>query len=191
MYQPVSTKTIKADGDLNINPYDLLATDVKCDTVEATEFVCGVGNFESVQSPKLYFTGNISTEGDYYVASIPSKSAYMSGYNFSHGNDINYGVVPYPTNSSLIDITKAVYSSEISIAFQLHGDNDNAKGVLYRDGVEYGDLVIPLGGYVSNTINVSTTMYDTSVWTVKYVYGYGHEAYNYRLVTPEIKLYLA
>ena len=45
MYQPVSTKTIKADGDLNINPYDLLATDVKCDTVEATEFVGGVGNF--------------------------------------------------------------------------------------------------------------------------------------------------
>ena len=48
MYQPVSTKTIKSDGDLNINPYDLLATDVKCDTVEATEFVGGVGNFSKV-----------------------------------------------------------------------------------------------------------------------------------------------
>ena len=48
MYQPVSTKTIKADGDLNINPYDLLATDVKCDTVEATEFVGGVGNFTNI-----------------------------------------------------------------------------------------------------------------------------------------------
>ena len=48
MYQPVSTKTIKADGDLNINPYDLLATDVKCDTVEASEFVGGVGNFSSL-----------------------------------------------------------------------------------------------------------------------------------------------
>lgn len=49
MYQPVSTKTIKADGDLNINPYDLLATDVKCDTVEATKFVGGVGNFSSLE----------------------------------------------------------------------------------------------------------------------------------------------
>ena len=48
MYQPVSTKTIKADGDLNVNPYDLLATDVKCDTVEASEFVGGVGNFTSL-----------------------------------------------------------------------------------------------------------------------------------------------
>lgn len=48
MYQPVSTKTIKADGDLNVNPYDLLATDVKCDTVEADEFVGGVGNFSKV-----------------------------------------------------------------------------------------------------------------------------------------------
>lgn len=48
MYQPVTTKTIKADGDLNVNPYDLLATDVKCDTVEADEFVGGVGNFSSL-----------------------------------------------------------------------------------------------------------------------------------------------
>ena len=57
MYQPVSTKTIKADGDLNVNPYDLLATDVKCDTVEADEFVGGVGNFSSMVMPTLSYEG--------------------------------------------------------------------------------------------------------------------------------------
>ena len=47
MYQPVSTKTIKADGDLNVSPYDVEAYDGRFDTVEADEFVGGVGNFSS------------------------------------------------------------------------------------------------------------------------------------------------
>ena len=47
MYQPVTSSTIKADGDMDISPYDLLATDVYADTMEATEFVGGVGNFSS------------------------------------------------------------------------------------------------------------------------------------------------
>lgn len=48
MYQPVTTTTIKADGDMDISPYDLQCTDVYADTVEATEFVGGVGNFSSL-----------------------------------------------------------------------------------------------------------------------------------------------
>lgn len=47
MYQPVSTKTIKADGDLDVSPYDITAYDGHFDTVEADEFVGGVGNFDS------------------------------------------------------------------------------------------------------------------------------------------------
>lgn len=59
MYQPTSTKTITVDGDLNLNPYDVLAVDGKFDTVEADEFVGGVGNFSSLTS-----AGNIVLNGD-------------------------------------------------------------------------------------------------------------------------------
>lgn len=83
MYQPVSTKTIKADGDLNINPYDLLATDVKCDTVEATEFVGGVGNFDTV---------NIS----------PSPTTTNTGVTYYTQAAIS---LTNPSNSGTVDIT--------------------------------------------------------------------------------------
>lgn len=75
MYQPVSTKTIKADGDLNINPYDLLATDVKCDTVEASEFVGGVGNFSSLVLPTLNYNGFVD-----YDFNLSLSSSNVSAY---------------------------------------------------------------------------------------------------------------
>ena len=71
MYQPVSTKTIKADGDLNINPYDLLATDVKCDTVEADEFVGGVGNFQNVIL-------GINTTGGLFSSTLSGNTVSLS-----------------------------------------------------------------------------------------------------------------
>ena len=74
MYQPVSTKTIKADGDLNVNPYDLLATDVKCDTVEASEFVGGVGNFSSMVMPTLSYNG-------FYTLSIKQPGNVNGNFN--------------------------------------------------------------------------------------------------------------
>lgn len=77
MYQPVSTKTIKADGDLNVNPYDLLATDVKCDTVEADEFVGGVGNFTSLTPVSME---SLTVDYNIYSASIPdSDSVTING----------------------------------------------------------------------------------------------------------------
>ena len=83
MYQPVSTKTIKADGDLNINPYDLLATDVKCDTVEADEFVGGVGNFTKV-SGAVYVPWAATTTST-NIQLMPEQShafpQYTSGWN--------------------------------------------------------------------------------------------------------------
>ena len=45
--QKARTATLIADSDLNLGNYDLIATDVKGDTAEFSEFVGGVGNFES------------------------------------------------------------------------------------------------------------------------------------------------
>lgn len=90
MYQPVSTKTIKADGDLNINPYDLLATDVKCDTVEATEFVGGVGNFSntltSVLSMPCINTGYLLQIAE---PNVKSGSTSVGVYKTTNGSIAN------------------------------------------------------------------------------------------------------
>ena len=105
MYQPVSTKTIKADGDLNINPYDLLATDVKCDTVEASEFVGGVGNFNSLIS-----AGDISLNGNLFVKATTTTT--------KRNNDIEYATVAAQSvNESGGTITVNGYSKNITMSY--------------------------------------------------------------------------
>ena len=56
--QKARTATLIADSDLNLGNYDLIATDVKGDTAEFTEFVGGVGNFSNVLG-----SGNLDIEG--------------------------------------------------------------------------------------------------------------------------------
>ena len=45
--QKARTQTLIVDSDLDMGQYDVIATDVKGDTAEFSEFVGGVGNFES------------------------------------------------------------------------------------------------------------------------------------------------
>lgn len=56
--QKARTKTLIADSDLNLGNYDLIATDVRGDTAEFSEFVGGVGNFSNVLG-----SGNLDIEG--------------------------------------------------------------------------------------------------------------------------------
>lgn len=83
MYQPVSTKTIKADGDLNISPYDITAYDGSFDTVEADEFVGGVGNFSSTT-----VRGTLNDTG----IKIGSYTQSIEPISYSGTLDIAYGV---------------------------------------------------------------------------------------------------
>lgn len=94
MYQPVSTKTIKADGDLNVDPYDVIAVDGKFDTVEANEFIGSLqgnvngtinGNVEGYSSGinKHYNIGvsdvtTFMTEGGHFV-----YGPFVSGVTYS------------------------------------------------------------------------------------------------------------
>lgn len=115
MYQPVSTKTIKADGDLNISPYDLLATDVKCDTVEADEFVGGVGNFTSglfsngVQG-LLFVKANIGETGSVLYGTCPAISSTYNGANWS------LTIPAYTTSVNMpIEHSIGVYTRDVDI----------------------------------------------------------------------------
>lgn len=159
MYQPVSTKTIKADGDLNINPYDLLATDVKCDTVEATEFVGGVGNFTrltpvTMESLTLDYTSLLN--------SAPNSIAVTrKGYSFTHSSYLSTGTynvtVPYnkPTYTGLIllgneDATFDTMSVTVSISIS----NNVSYGSIiafYHNNVEVGRLNIPQNGRAASS----------------------------------------
>lgn len=56
--QKARTATLIADSDLNLGNYDLIATDVRGDTAEFSEFVGGVGNFSNVLG-----SGNLDIEG--------------------------------------------------------------------------------------------------------------------------------
>ena len=56
--QKPRTRTLIVDSDLNMGNYDLIATDVKGDTAEFTEFVGGVGNFTSG-----LFSGGVDVSG--------------------------------------------------------------------------------------------------------------------------------
>lgn len=82
MYQPVTSSSLKADGDLDISPYDLLCTDAYADTVEATEFVGGVGNFTSIRGQRI-IDWTCSTSGTTVV--FPEKS-YSSTGAFAYGD---------------------------------------------------------------------------------------------------------
>lgn len=89
MYQPVTSSTIKADGDMDISPYDLLATDVYADTMEATEFVGGVGNFESaLVSGGMDVSGILHAENTLQVDGNLMLEGALNNVNFGTEGDI-------------------------------------------------------------------------------------------------------
>lgn len=105
MYQPVTTSTIKADGDLNVSPYDLIAYDGKFDTVEADEFVGGVGNFSSLIS-----ASDITLNGNLFVKATTTTT--------KRNNDIEYATVAAQSvNESGGTITVNGYSKTISLSY--------------------------------------------------------------------------
>lgn len=63
--QKARTQTLIVDSDLDMGQYDVIATDVKGDTAEFSEFVGGVGNFTSITaSDTVLIDGNTEIEGD-------------------------------------------------------------------------------------------------------------------------------
>lgn len=68
---PVTTKNLKANADLDLGNYDLLATDVKGDTAEFDEFIGGVGNFTNVLG-----SGNLDIEG---TGNVKGLTTFQNG----------------------------------------------------------------------------------------------------------------
>lgn len=150
MYQPVSTKTIKADGDLNINPYDLLATDVKCDTVEASEFVGGVGNFTAVYGNRIVPWTLTSDSADaafnvYTGRTFTFDRAVGAGTYTLIDTDIS--PLDYSTFNAGFGSKLGSPSNEANLIISISGTNASAGGTSYR--LTYGDTVITGGTTLS------------------------------------------
>ena len=194
MYQPVSTKTIKADGDLNINPYDLLATDVKCDTVEASEFVGGVGNFSSTIGNTFKYTGLLTTD-DNGLPSIGAIPSITTGPIF--GNNLQNSVVnlpdtpSYPSMSGLFDITQASFDGDFYLRFSCtitSSDSYTAVMGIYKNGVR--ETTVSFGkGVGSKTVSIKVPYGDKSVWGYKWESGNLLPANNYSLTLNTLTLY--
>ena len=128
--QKARTQTLIVDSDLDMGQYDVIATDVKGDTAEFSEFVGGVGNFESglisggldvggnvtgnIQG-FLFVKGNIQTSGDVVYAKCDAQSFTgvpnmyeknagtftVNGYSIIFGNPQKHETGVYTRRSDL------------------------------------------------------------------------------------------
>lgn len=188
MYQPVSTKTIKADGDLNVNPYDLLATDVKCDTVEASEFVGGVGNFTTIYG-NLISNAQLSTtpNGD-IVASFAEFGKPNEQYT-AYQSGIEIGQIPFPTNVGLLKIGEQTSNVDITFTLHVRSSGYASTGTILRNGVEYSTITVNSGSTGSKVISIPYG--DKSVWGCKYKSGELLGTNGYGLTVNQTNFYLA
>lgn len=101
MYKPITSSNLTVDGDLNLGQYDVIGADGKFDTVEAGEFVGGVGNFSSVISAASIFPKyNVTSE------ELPNPTFTFTGVQFSSpqnqpvGSTTLYNNIVYASDKS-------------------------------------------------------------------------------------------
>ena len=198
MYQPVSTKTIKADGDLNVSPYDVEAYDGRFDTVEADEFVGGVGNFTSSSATTFYYKGNISIESTAgpLIGTIPAQStATVNGSRLRSGIYLNE--IEYPKYYGCINIEQATVLGQLYLQFTVNIVPVNGSSTtvsILKDDVEVTTLTITAGNSstAANSVSLPVEYGDTSIWGAKYKSGsiYDAESY-YRLSVSSVNIYMS
>ena len=164
MYQPVSTKTIKADGDLDVNPYDLLATDIKCDTVtvDYTSLLNSTPNSIKVSRQGLSFVHNNYLNGSNYSVTLPYSKPVYAGL-------VLLGT-EYPTFDT-VSITANI-SNPSSLRY-------GGKVGFYLNNVQIGELNIPTNG--SSASGTFTLPYQENI-TLRYGLT-GGEALNNPTIT--------
>lgn len=131
--QKARTKTLIADSDLNLGNYDLIATDVKGDTAEFSEFVGGVGNFDSALiRGNTQVDGNIVLEGAINNVNIDDNGEITT----SHGvNGATFNGVPIKrvvTVTPNPDYTKSGWETAYGASCIL----PQILGVLYTGGIQ-------------------------------------------------------
>lgn len=201
--QKARTQTLIVDSDLNLGNYDLITTDAKGDTAEFSEFVGGVGNFESglvsgelnvegsVRTDMFKYIGDIGLTGSLAVGTIPALSGSKQTPQFQT-EPIILGRFKFPHYVGLINIDDAVYPETLPITITVSrgGAIDSAHVVrLYRDNELYTTLTIPAGG-ANTSINIDIPYWDNSSWSARYVSGYTSAYISITVSTNSHTLYI-
>ena len=168
MYQPVTTTTIKADGDLNVSPYDVEAYDGRFDTVEADEFVGGVGNFNNVivgvNTSGGLISSTVSSNTVTLTQDTRSGTLTLSANNFSvssmktnvsitmknntgqpNNTNVTIGGTVYPfsvaangTATKVVELAIGTYNCSTSQDFLYHTITITAEPKNYYAGISIG-----------------------------------------------------
>lgn len=153
--QKARTKTLIADSDLNLGNYDLIATDVKGDTAEFTEFVGGVGNFSNVLgSGNLDIEGTASIKGNTQIdGNIVLEGAINNVNITSDGNINSVGTI---TSTGVINANGGVKGN---LTGNVTGDvTGNVTGRLYTPATVSTTKGTPGIAYVNNPVVQSTSL---------------------------------
>ena len=159
MYQPVTTVTIKADGNLNVNPYDVLAANVRCHTAVADEFVAPVGNFDHALCKYLALKGTLTSDNTGYIyaqapeitltKSTTEQSITIPDYEFDNRIKVHdwlyiteaEGEIPTHTTRTLY-LQKGDKSSASSFSFKKASDAEYETYTLNAFGTQSIDVEI-------------------------------------------------
>ena len=107
--QKARTQTLIVDSDLDMGQYDIIATDVKGDTAEFSEFVGGVGNFTSgLFSSGVDVSGILHAEGNTQVDGNIILEGSINNVNIADDGEITTtkGVNGADFNGAKITSTK-------------------------------------------------------------------------------------
>lgn len=154
---PVTTKNLQANADLDLGSYDLIATDVKCDTAEADEFVGGVGNFTSGlfsggvdvsgilhAENALQVDGNLTLEGAINNVNIDDDGNISAGtYNGVSIKKVitvtpnntyspNYSHTSYVSVNRLPVLLPPIYGHVYTGTFRFYNRNTSSSTIAYR-----------------------------------------------------------
>ena len=139
--QKARTQTLIVDSDLDMGQYDVIATDVKGDTAEFSEFVGGVGNFTSG-----LFSGGVDVSG----------ILHAEGNTQVDGNIILEGSI---NNVNIADDGAITTSKNVTAAGGFVGS---------LQGNVNGNVTGTLTGNVNGNVNGNVTGRVTSTYTVTF-----------------------
>ena len=185
--QKARTQTLIVDSDLDMGQYDVIATDVKGDTAEFSEFVGGVGNFTSgLFSGGVDVSGILHAEGNTQVDGNIILEGSINNVNIADDGEITTtkGVNGADFNGATITATK-FNGATIDANGNITGGNFN--GVVLKSS---GSITVTpnntlLGYMPSNTDDISLTILPPHpqgllyTGSIKFKGGSGNSAIGY------------
>ena len=169
--QKARTQTLIVDSDLDMGQYDVIATDVKGDTAEFSEFVGGVGNFESgLISGGLDVSGILHAEGNTQVDGNIILEGSINNVNIADDGEItttkgvngaDFNGVPIKPNITVTpnnnhDTTDKAIETPILILPPLAGCKYNGTIRFYGSKASIGSIYASLT-YRTNISGTETT----------------------------------